>query len=64
MRKSLYDYCMEQGLEYLLKQWDTERNAPLTPQTVTAGSSDKRIWWRCEKGLFSNEYGIPERISA
>lgn len=50
MRKSLYDFCMEQGLEYLLKQWDTERNAPLTPQTVTAGSSDKRIWWRCEKG--------------
>lgn len=29
------------------KLWDTERNAPLTPQEVTPGSKAK-VWWRCE----------------
>ena len=29
--------------------WDIAQNAPLTPQSVTAGSH-KHVWWRCEKG--------------
>lgn len=29
--------------------WDREKNTPLTPPDVTAGSH-KKIWWRCEKG--------------
>ena len=29
--------------------WDIAQNAPLTPQSVTAGSH-KNVWWRCEKG--------------
>lgn len=30
-------------------QWDHDKNAPYTPETVSAGSS-KRMWWLCEKG--------------
>jgi hypothetical protein len=33
----------------LVKEWDTERNAPLTPTEVTAGS-DRKVWWRCTSG--------------
>ncbi|GHV10515.1 hypothetical protein FACS1894219_00070 [Clostridia bacterium] len=32
----------------LLDEWDYERNAKITPQSVTAGS-DKRVWWKCLK---------------
>lgn len=30
-------------------QWDTELNAPLTPEQVTVGSHQK-VWWRCAEG--------------
>lgn len=33
----------------LAKQWDGEKNAPLLPSQVPAGSS-RRVWWRCENG--------------
>ena len=33
----------------LSAQWDAEKNAPLTPEMVTAGSQ-RLVWWRCEKG--------------
>lgn len=33
----------------LAKQWDYEKNAPLSPADFMAGSS-KKVWWRCEKG--------------
>lgn len=33
----------------LAAEWDDEKNAPLTPQSVTTGSH-KLIWWRCPKG--------------
>ena len=49
MTASLYDYCRAQGLQSLLGQWVFEKNAPLTPNTVSYGSK-KRVWWKCEKG--------------
>ena len=49
MRISLYDYCMEYGLQDLLRQWLPSKNAPLTPQTVPRGSK-RSVWWRCAKG--------------
>ena len=33
----------------IAKQWDHDRNRPLTPDQVRPGSS-KRVWWRCPKG--------------
>jgi hypothetical protein len=33
----------------LAKEWEHEKNHPLTPDDVTAGSG-KKCWWVCEKG--------------
>lgn len=49
MRQSLYDFCQEHSLTRVLEQWDTQQNAPLTPQTVSYGSRQK-VWWQCERG--------------
>ena len=49
MRKSLYDYCLEQGEAALLQQWHPTQNIPLKPQTVSYGSK-RKVWWICEKG--------------
>ena len=49
MRQTLYDFCRRNGKDDLLIQWDTAKNAPDTPQTVSHGSH-REIWWRCNKG--------------
>ena len=49
MRKSLYEYCLEQGRPELLTQWHPTLNETLTPQSITYGSK-KKVWWFCEKG--------------
>jgi len=46
---SLHSYCVKYGKEYLLREWDTEKNAPLSPESV-ARTSTARVWWKCEKG--------------
>ena len=33
----------------LLKEWDYEKNYPLTPKEVSFGS-DKKVWWKCPLG--------------
>ena len=35
---------MENHMEYLLDEWDREKNEILTPEDVTAGNS-KKVWW-------------------
>lgn len=37
------------GFPVLAEEWDTARNAPLTPQQVTPGTR-RKVWWHCEKG--------------
>lgn len=49
MRQSLYDYCHTYAKEYLLTEWDGEKNLPLTPQSVSYGSK-KKVSWRCKQG--------------
>ena len=49
MRKSFYDYCLEQEDLGLLAQWHSEKNEELSPKDVSYGSK-KKVWWRCEKG--------------
>ena len=49
MGETLYDDCIRRGDLALLDQWDGERNAPLTPRSITSGSR-KRVWWRCPQG--------------
>lgn len=47
MREALYDFCIANRKEALLRQWDREKNAPLTPSNVSQGSH-KKVFWRCE----------------
>ena len=49
MRQTLYEFCCRNNKDLLLLQWDTEKNAPDTPQTVSYGSQ-RKMWWHCEKG--------------
>lgn len=49
MKKSFYDFCMENNKIELLQQWDVKANKEMTPKTITYGSG-RRAWWRCEKG--------------
>ena len=46
---NLKDYCVKEGKEYLLKEWDDEKNLPFIPENVAAGSAIP-VWWKCEKG--------------
>jgi len=41
---TLADRCPQ-----LCKEWDRERNAPLTPEKVLPGTR-RKVWWKCEKG--------------
>ena len=49
MRESLADFCHREHREELLAEWDTEKNLPLTPETVSRGSK-RRVWWTCAHG--------------
>ena len=45
----LKDYCIKQGKEYILTEWDYEKNLPFTPENVASGSIIP-VWWKCEDG--------------
>lgn len=47
--ESLRAYCERMDFGALLDEWDAERNAPLTPETVSAHSR-RKVWWRCREG--------------
>ena len=34
---SLYTFCQRLGAEKLLEEWDSEKNAPLTPEEIHKG---------------------------
>ncbi len=46
---SLYSHCLKHDKEYLLEQWDAEKNYPLMPEKI-ASTSTERVRWKCEKG--------------
>ena len=49
MRESLADFCRREHREELLAEWDSARNLPLTPETISRGSKH-RVWWTCAHG--------------
>lgn len=49
MGESLYDFCIREERQELLRQWMKAENLPLTPEGVSRGSR-RYVWWRCEKG--------------
>lgn len=42
-------WCMKNGKEYLLKEWNIDRNTGVNPREVTYGSG-KKVWWKCNRG--------------
>ena len=48
-RVTLKEYCAINNRLELLSQWDTEKNLPLTPESVTAGST-RHAWWKDKYG--------------
>lgn len=44
----------------LIKEWHPEKNNPLTPNQVYAGTT-KKVWWRCAKG---HEWEVAPRVRA
>lgn len=44
----LETWCYNNSKEYLLKQWDYNKNTIL-PSQITYGVR-KKVWWKCEKG--------------
>lgn len=43
--QSLYDWTKENNKEYLLEEWNDEKN-DITPKDKTYGS-EKKVWWKC-----------------
>ncbi|MDZ5473275.1 zinc-ribbon domain-containing protein [Bacillus sp. 31A1R] len=41
--------CLATDNPELAKQWNTERNGSLTPETIHA-KSNKKVWWKCIEG--------------
>ena len=49
MPQTLYEWCVQVGDTTLLRQWDAEKNADLTPWTISC-SSRRKLHWRCDRG--------------
>ena len=43
------EFCKKEKKQYLLDEWDDEKNLPFKTDTVSASSSVP-VWWKCEKG--------------
>lgn len=48
-QKNLYEKSVVKLMPEKVKEWNYEKNAPLTPDKIYANSS-KKVWWKCEKG--------------
>lgn len=46
-RKAFSDYNLAISNPELLKEWDYEKNSPLTPYNVTHKST-RKVWWQCK----------------
>ena len=42
-------WCKSNGKEYLLKEWNTEKNTDFTPKDISFGCG-KKVWWKCSRG--------------
>lgn len=49
VKPTLYQKCIDDKRFELLTEWDSQKNNPLTPWTVTPGSH-RRVWWKCQEG--------------
>ena len=49
IKKTLYDWCIENERQDILAQWDYNENADVSPSTISYGSH-KKVAWICEQG--------------
>lgn len=42
-------WCISNKKEYLLSEWNYNKNGLLKPDAITHGST-KKVWWKCSKG--------------
>lgn len=54
INKTLYDWCVENNREELIKEWDYKLNGSINPRNISYGSN-RKIWWKCPKGHPSYE---------
>lgn len=47
---TLEEYCKLNNMEYLLSEWDYEKNVDRGPASVSSGNSKIKVWWKCNKG--------------
>ena len=57
---TLYNYCKQNGKEYLLQEWDYELNRDINPHTVRTYSHTK-CWWKCFKCGYKWETKVVNR---
>lgn len=43
------DNLKTDNMDIILREWDYEKNFPLVPNMLFAGSK-KKVWWKCQKG--------------
>lgn len=65
---TLYEWCLENAKQDLLKEWDYNKNKQYTPQTISRGTNVK-VWWKCSiceysylqtvSGKTTKNYGCP-----
>lgn len=48
-KNTLAEWCMINGQEQLLTEWNYKQNGALTPNDVAKGSH-KKVWWICKNG--------------
>lgn len=61
MNQTLKIYAQAEGRRYLLQEWDTLKNLPLTPDACAPGSH-RKVWWRCTRG-HSWQAAVKSRVS-
>lgn len=42
-------WCINKDKDYLLKEWNYDRNKAFTPRDISYGCG-KRVWWKCGRG--------------
>ncbi len=42
-------WCINNRKEYLLKEWNSEKNNEFSPREISFGCG-KKVWWKCSKG--------------
>lgn len=45
---TFYEWCMESDHQDLLKDWDYEKNNPVTPEDISK-ASNRKVWWKCHE---------------